>query len=79
MARTTTSTWLGSSRPMVIEVVTWKGAVKSHVINQDFPQRTLCGKWIPERAVKYATIPGHADTGDEFPTCLDCGRSVMLS
>ena len=64
---------------MVIEVVTWEGASKTHAINQDFPARTLCGSWIPERAVKYANTPEHIEQDDEMPTCLRCADAVMLS
>lgn len=58
---------------MVIEIVSWAGAGKNHVVNQDFPQRTLCGAWIPDYAVK-------REERDEFHEgCLRCLNSVMKS
>ena len=64
---------------MVIEVVGWAGSGKTHAINQEFPQRTLCGVWIPDFANKYATTSEHAHEDDEMPTCLRCADSVMKS
>lgn len=60
---------------MVIEVVSWAGAGKTHAINQDFPQRTLCGVWIPKFAVKY----DEGERADELPSCVRCCDSVMKS
>jgi len=58
---------------MVIEVVSWPGAAKKHVINQDFPRRTLCGLWIPSFATK-------EEESDEFVRgCLRCLEGVMKS
>ncbi len=58
---------------MVIEVVSWPSAAKLHVINQDFPRRTLCGRWIPGDAEKH-------EESDEFVNgCLSCLDSVMKS
>jgi hypothetical protein len=57
---------------MVIEVVTWEGASKTHAVNQDYPTRTLCGRWIPEHADK-------RHDADDFPDCAYCARAIMLS
>ena len=62
---------------MVIEVVTWEGAGKTHAVRQDHPTRTLCGRSIPEESwQRYATTDEHED---EFPTCTICSLAVMLS
>jgi len=59
---------------VVIEVVSWAGSGKIHAINQEFPQRTCCGVWLPTHAVK------HDDPDNErMPTCLNCMRTVMNS
>ena len=64
---------------MVIEVVAWPSASKTHVINQDFPDKTLCGLWIPSTVVRYATTPERAPEDDDMPTCLRCANAVMHS
>jgi hypothetical protein len=58
---------------MVIEVVTWEGASKTHAIRQDHPTRTLCGRRIPDGAERFAAYDDH------FPTCAYCARAIMLS
>lgn len=63
----------------MIEVVGWAGSSKTHAINQEFPQRTLCGVWIPDYANKYASTDEHIEADNEMPTCLRCADSVMKS
>ena len=57
---------------MVIEVVGWEGAKKTHAVNQALPHYTLCGRWIPQYVVKH-------EGQEAFPTCLRCELSVMKS
>lgn len=57
---------------MVIEVVGWKGASKTHAMNQDRGCFTLCGLWVKE---EFVTHYG----SDHFPTCLRCSMAVMKS
>lgn len=54
---------------MVIEVVSWKGAAKTHALNQHRYRFTLCGLWAKD---------GWTHQGD-FPTCLRCAIAVMKS
>lgn len=57
---------------MVIEVVGWKGASKTHAMNQDRGCFTLCGLWVKE---EFVTHYG----SDHFPTCRRCSMAVMKS
>lgn len=59
---------------MVIEVVSWPGAAKTHAINQHEPSKTLCGVWFRLRPYRIAEYDEHAE-----PTCLRCLLAVMKS
>lgn len=64
---------------MIIESVEWAGSI-SHIVNQEFPHRTLCGRWIPETASPTRTLSEvGADATDEPPDCLTCREAVMKS
>jgi hypothetical protein len=66
---------------VVIEVVAWEGAGKTHVVRQDHPTRTLCGRSIPGADAKvwrHATVDNEAGR-DDFPTCAICSLALMLS
>jgi len=56
---------------VVFEIVTWPRA-KTHLLNQDWPHKTLCGVLLPSYAEKL-------EDSDEFPECLRCGNAAMKS
>jgi hypothetical protein len=58
---------------MVIEVVKWSGAGKTHALNQHDPSWTFCGVFVGGKQIE------RLDGLTDFPTCLRCAGAVMKS